>query len=157
MVAQLYPLYFEELVRYMASLLESRAAAEDVVQETFVRALEHEAQLERLGLPQCRAWLYRTAKRICIDRFRRQNRLPPPDLERAAEDDLSHQTVAELVALLPEHERALFLLNVFEGYTAKELAELFGLQAPTVRQRLCSARARLRRLWYATQERSGGS
>lgn len=156
MVAQLYPLYFEELVRYLTGMLENRAAAEDVAQETFLRALEHEERLAQLDLPQCRAWLYRTAKRICIDRFRRQGRMPQLDMERAAEDDLSRQMVAELVALLPEHERTLFILSAFEGYTAKELAEQFGLKPSTVRQRLCSARARLRRLWCAAQERSGG-
>ena len=39
MVAQLYPLYFEELTRFLTGLLKSRAAAEDVAEETFLRAL----------------------------------------------------------------------------------------------------------------------
>lgn len=151
MIAQLYPLYFEELVRHLTGALGGRAAAEDVVQETFLRALEHAAELEDSTLPQCRAWLYRTAKRICIDRFRRQTRLPQLREELAAEDDLSRQMVAELVNLLPEHERALFTLRYFSGYSAAELAEQFDLKPATVRQRLCSARARLKR-WYAADE-----
>lgn len=151
MVAQLYPLYFEELVRYLTGMLGSRAAAEDVAQEAFLRALEHADVLAEMDLSRCRAWLYRTAKRICIDRFRRQSRAPELEAEPVAEDDLSRQMVAELIALLPEHERALFVLNAFQGYTAKELAEQFDLKPATVRQRLCSARARLRQ-WYAMGE-----
>ena len=61
MVAQLYPLYFEELTRFLTGLLKSRAAAEDVAQETFLRALEHADQLETYDRAACRAWLYRTA------------------------------------------------------------------------------------------------
>lgn len=62
--------------------------------------------------------------------------------------------VAELLGRLPPHEQALFVLSAFEGYTARELAELFGLRPDAVRQRLCSARARLRR-WWTEAERGG--
>ena len=118
MVEELYPLYFDELVRFLSGLLGGRAAAEDAAQETFLRALGHADQLAEMDGPACRAWLYRTAKRICID---------------------------------PPHEQALFVMNVFEGYAARDLDELFDLRPDAVRQRLCSARARLRR-WYAETE-----
>lgn len=71
--------------------------------------------------------------------------------ETVGEDDLSRVAVEELVGRLPPHEQALFVMNVFEGYAARDLAELFGLRPDAVRQRLCSARARLRR-WYAETE-----
>ena len=151
MVAQLYPLYFEELTRFLTGLLKSRAAAEDVAQETFLRALEHAEQFEAYDRAACRAWLYRTAKRICVDRFRRRSRAPLPEDGAFREDDHTGPEVAELIALLPAHERALFALNAFEGYSAKELADQFGLKPATVRQRLCSARARLRQ-WYGGTE-----
>lgn len=151
MVAQLYPLYFEELTRFLTGLLKSRAAAEDVAQETFLRALEHAEQFEAYDRAACRAWLYRTAKRICIDRFRRRSCAPLPEDGVFREDDHTGPEVAELIALLPAHERALFVLNAFESYSAKELADQFGLKPATVRQRLCSARARLRQ-WYGGTE-----
>ena len=151
MVAQLYPLYFEELTRFLTGLLKSRAAAEDVAQEAFLRALEHAEQFEAYDRAACRAWLYRTAKRICIDRFRRRSCAPLPEDGVFREDDHTGPEVAELIALLPAHERALFVLNAFESYSAKELADQFGLKPATVRQRLCSARARLRQ-WYGGTE-----
>ena len=146
MIEQLYPLYYDELVRFLTGLLHSRAAAEDAAQETFLRALSHAEQLMDMDRPACRAWLYRTAKRICIDRCRRARRAEPlteAAAEAAGEDDLSRVAVAELLGRLPPHEQALFVLSAFEGYTARELAELFGLRPDAVRQRLCSARARL--------------
>ena len=151
MVAQLYPLYFEELTRFLTGLLKSRAAAEDVAQETFLRALEHAEQFEAYDRAACRAWLYRTAKRICIDRFRRRSCAPLPEDGVFREDDRTGPEVAELLALLPAHERALYVLNAFESYSAKERADQFGLKPATVRQRLCSARARLRQ-WYGGTE-----
>lgn len=128
MIEQLYPLYYDELVRFLTGLLHSRAAAEDAAQETFLRALSHAEQLMDMDRPACRAWLYRTAKRICIDRCRRARRAEPlteAAAEAAGEDDLSRVAVAELLGRLPPHEQALFVLSAFEGYTARELAELF--------------------------------
>lgn len=125
MIEQLYPLYYDELVRFLTGLLHSRAAAEDAAQETFLRALSHAEQLMDMDRPACRAWLYRTAKRICIDRCRRARRAEPlteAAAEAAGEDDLSRVAVAELLGRLPPHEQALFVLSAFEGYTARELA-----------------------------------
>lgn len=99
MIEQLYPLYYDELVRFLTGLLHSRAAAEDAAQETFLRALSHAEQLMDMDRPACRAWLYRTAKRICIDRCRRARRAEPlteAAAEAAGEDDLSRVAVAHL-------------------------------------------------------------
>lgn len=62
MIAGLYRRYAPELVRYIRKYTEDQAAAEDIVQETFVRGMEHGSQLDMLEESQRRAWLYRTAK-----------------------------------------------------------------------------------------------
>ena len=48
MIAGLYRRYAPELVRYIRKYTEDQAAAEDIVQETFVRGMEHGSQLEML-------------------------------------------------------------------------------------------------------------
>ena len=48
MIAGLYRRYAPELVRYIRKYTEDQAAAEDIVQETFVRGMEHGSQLEVL-------------------------------------------------------------------------------------------------------------
>ena len=77
MIAGLYRRYAPELVRYIRKYTEDQAAAEDIVQETFVRGMEHGSQLDMLEESQRRAWLYRTTKNICIDRARRAQAEPP--------------------------------------------------------------------------------
>ena len=49
MVEELYAAFYDELLRYCASIARQQAAAEDLVQETYLRALGHLDSLEDLG------------------------------------------------------------------------------------------------------------
>lgn len=62
MIAGLYRRYAPELVRYIRKYTEDQAAAEDIVQETFVRGMEHGSQLE----PQDRAMFWLRYKESCF-------------------------------------------------------------------------------------------
>lgn len=150
-VHELYTSFRRELTAYAVSMAKNRDTAEDLVQETFLRALTHLEELQGLGEQQCRAWLYRTAKNLYIDQIRKLSREAPQDgelLEQASfEEDLTQGMVAQLVGRLPESERAIFILRYFEGYNARELGEIFSLPSATVRSRLASARGRLRS-WF---------
>ena len=112
MVEELYTDFYEQLLGWCTVQVHSRTAAEDLVQETFLRAMGHLEDLECLERAQRRAWLYRTAKNLAIDRARRQARETPAEEEQLAlagfEEDLSAVAVAQLVDRLPESERALF-------------------------------------------------
>lgn len=151
MVEELYTSYYDELVYYCTRLAKDGAAAEDLVQETYMRALTHLEDLQDLNRSQCRAWLYKTARRIYIDRVRKLARevcVEREQLDLASfEEDLSDVAVRQLVGRLPETERALFAMRYFEGYNATELGELFDLPPSTVRARLASARRKLLG-WY---------
>lgn len=145
MVAFLYGRYFRELVNYMIRSAGGKAAAEDIVQEAFLRALEHSDQLEKLDEKQGRAWLYRTAKNILIDRARRQKAEPVPDDPGIYSEDFSGTMVMQLCGYLEPQERAIFWLRYFEDYNASEIGELFGLRASTVRSKLLTARKKLQK------------
>lgn len=134
MIAGLYRRYAPELVRYIRKFTEDQAAAEDIVQETFVRGMEHGSQLEVLEESQRRAWLYRTAKNICIDRARRVQAEPPWEGETFQNDDLTRPMVMQLCGILEPQDRAMFWLRYFEDYTAAELGEMFGIPAATCSQ-----------------------
>ena len=76
------------------------------MQETFVRGMEHGSQLDMLEESQRRAWLYRTAKNICIDRARRAQAEPPWEGEAFQNDDLTKPMVMQLCEILePRTER----------------------------------------------------
>jgi len=140
---------YDSLLRYCQAMTEDWAAAEDLVQEAFLRALERLDELEELSPGQRRAWLRRTARNLFIDRCRKLSRESPhgeAGLELLPDEaDFTGAEVAELVGGLPEEERALFTLRYFQGYNATELGEMFSLPPGTVRSKLSAARARIRK------------
>lgn len=147
MVEALYTVFREPLLHYCVSVTDGDwAGAEDLVQETFLRAMGHLTDLEALSHVQQQTWLRRTALRLYIDKRRklRWETLAEEMLEQAPfRQDFSAAAVAQLVDRLPEDERTLFLLRYFRGYNAKELGALFSLPPSTVRSRLAAARKRL--------------
>ena len=151
MIEELYTVFREELLRYCQTMAQDHAAAEDLVQETYMRAMTHLEDLEDLNRGQRRSWLYKTARNLYIDRTRKLSRETPEAEETmpqaAFEEDFGEIAVQQMVGRLPESERALFILRYFQGYNASELGEVFRLPASTVRARLASARRKLLR-WY---------
>ena len=144
---ELYEQFYPRVLRFALSLTRERAEAEDVTQETFLRALGQLETLEVLSDAQRLSWLFRTAKNVFIDGKRRE-KLTPPEDEGEYSDDLSRFAVAGLVQRLPESERAIFCLRYFSGYDSKEIGERFALKPSTVRARLLSARVRLKKMYF---------
>ena len=149
MLESLYRTHRPWLVQWCTAMTGNPASAEDLVQDTFLRALEHLEDLEDLSQEQIRAWLRRTAKNRFIDLVRRAQREPAPDLEVLHQDDHTWPLVTALCAQLPPEEQALFTLRYFEGYNATELGDLFDLSPSTVRAQLASARRKLKLLYDA--------
>lgn len=141
---------YEGLLRYCTAMTDDWAGAEDLVQETFLRALTHLDDLEGLEAGQRRAWLRKTARNLFIDKCRKEARETPAEEEQlaltAVEEDFTAAEVAELLGRLPEEERALFTLRYFQGYNATELGRMFSLPPGTVRSKLSDARKRIRKL-----------
>lgn len=155
MFEQIYSLYYQELTKYFIKQVGNREEAEDVVQESFVRAMEHEEDLRDLQPPQIRAWLYRTAKHILIDRIRRRKAEPELNESGLTEEDYSEVMVMQLCEVLAPEDRAIFYLRYFEGYNASELAEMFGQTPSNIRTRLLTARGKLKQLYPELGKRTG--
>lgn len=147
-VQDLYIKFQKDLLIYCKTMTKSTSSAEDLVQETYLRAFTHWEDIEDLSAVQCRSWLCKTARNLFIDQTRKLSRETPAEEDTLAlasfEEDLSRAAVAQLIARLPEAERPLFTMRYFEGYNSKELGELFALPPATVRSRLASAKRRLR-------------
>lgn len=149
MIDKLYKDYYNKLLWYCINLSRNNISiAEDIVQETFMRALENAHILNDLTESQCRSWLYRTAKNIFIDKVRRMANEPMIEEPLFKEDDLSKILVSQLCARLPEKERALFWMRYIEGYTSTELGEMFNLPSSTIRSRLSSARKKMSKIYF---------
>jgi len=141
------------LYRVAFSVVRSAAEAEDIVQETFLRALQHRETLARVE--SVRAWLLRVLWNLALDRTRRvlpvqlneslslailSNELPADQrLSHAA--DLAHVLAA--LDRLPKLERAVLLLAAFEDLTVAEIATTLNKSPSSVRSLTFRARAHL--------------
>lgn len=74
MLEELFCAHRAELTAYCRGLCRSDAAAQDMVQEVFLRAWQNIGTLQDLGPSQRRAWLYRTARNLFVDAMRRAAR-----------------------------------------------------------------------------------
>ncbi|MCX7624212.1 MAG: sigma-70 family RNA polymerase sigma factor [Thermomicrobium sp.] len=139
-------------------LLGDRDAAEDIVQEAFVRAY---FGLDRFRGTNFRAWVLRIAHNAALDHLRAARRHPRVPLERAPEpardveaspgvEHTGLQAALEAaLALLPPDQRAVVLLVDVEGLPYDEVAEVLEIPVGTVKSRLARARVRLRQLLEA--------
>lgn len=153
MIALLYECYFKELLYYASRMTTQRSAAEDLVQETFMRALEHSAQLQGLDQKQCRAWLYRTVRNLFIDKIRKEAAMPLSEEKTTTEEDFTGVEVEQICGLLEAEERELFMKRYFEGYDATRLGEMYDMPPSTVRAKLAGARKKLRTAYPELNDR----
>lgn len=147
---ELYAQHFEALAAFCTMLCRDAEKGRDLVQETFVRALEHEEQLAQLSDRERRAWLYRTAKNLFMDEARRNTRLLKRQQmlyegEGYEESGYTQTEVSMLLLRLPPDVRTMFRMRYFDGYSATELGEIFHLPPATVRTKLSRAKQLLQK------------
>ena len=145
------------------SVLRNAHDAEDVVQETFLRVVRHQAELSEVREPK--AWLARIAWRIAVDRRRNQPEMvADPDAllaqlhatgmsaeQMVARDELK-RLVEMLIAALPPELREPLQLSTVEEMSAGEIAAVVGIPEATVRTRLFRARQILKEKLAALME-----
>jgi len=150
--APLVERYWDRLYRWLFHLTRNRHAAEDLTQETFLKAL---AALNsfRPG-SNFQAWVFRIGHNNFVNRKRaeRRTRGPlPEDLpapltglgEASTEWRESLDLVNRAVAALPEDFRSALLLRVEEGLSFREVAKVMGITEETARWRVFKARQKL--------------
>ncbi|GAA4215805.1 sigma-70 family RNA polymerase sigma factor [Actinocatenispora rupis] len=142
---ELYAANAPVLVSFLLRLTNGdRHKAEDIVQETLVRAWRHPEARSADGR-WSRAWLFTVARRIAIDHIRAVQARPPelPD-ERidgfaVSGDELDRlldaREVRAALAALPERLRTAVVAIYFQQYSVTEAAELLGVPPGTVKSR----------------------
>jgi RNA polymerase sigma-70 factor (ECF subfamily) len=143
------------IVQVAANILRDANEAEDVAQDSFLRAFREISRLkEDRAFP---GYLYRICVRACMDRLR--NRKPSFEVldVPVASPGSSVETkvlVERLLNLLSPEMRATLVLREMEQFSYDEVAEATGVPVGTVRSRLHVARERFRQLWL---DANGGS
>lgn len=148
-VSSLFELHANGVYRLALAMLREPEAAQDAVQDTFTRLIEHLRDHGPLTNP--RGWLYTVAAHACRDRQRRLGRWLPwlseRDTRRASEtpdrlDDT--QSVLDAIRVLPSRDRLLIALRA-QGLSYREIADAAGIRITSVGQLLTRALSRLQR------------
>ena len=146
MMRVLYDEHAAALWRYAVRLTGDQARAEDVVQETLLRAWQHPevtADAER----SARAWLFTVARNLVIDEkrsARSRNESSTPDLERvgdrAGPDEvdsaLDRLLLGEALSQLSAEHRAVLKRSYYQGWTTAQIAADLQIAEGTVKSRL---------------------
>ncbi len=152
-LADAYP----RILRYVRSLVRNQAEAEDLTQETFLRAYRSRDALRNpaAGL----TWLYRIATHVSVDRLRQRPRQlveldaalqesepadRAPALQQVIEQGEMSACVQSYLAGLPDGHRGVILLHDLHELSGPQIAEMLDVSLATVKIRLHRARLKLR-------------
>ena len=133
----------DKLFRIAIAIMGSKADAEDMLQDAFLKLLEKQPHFES---PEHEtAWLIRVAVNLCKSRLRShwwKKSVPLLDDYPAQNDE--QQDIIHTVLSLPSKYRIVIHLFYYEGYSTKEIAEITKQKESTVREQLTRARRMLK-------------
>lgn len=136
--------YSNMLYRICVVMLGNEADAQDAVQDTFCRYLEHNKEFT--DKEHEKAWLITVATNRCLDMQRLRLRHPKVDLEKITasyEAPDYNEVLTELIKLPPSIKSAVYL-HYIEGYKLTEVSEIMGISSNAVKKRLQRGRKMLK-------------
>lgn len=152
----LYDRHHRAVFHFLLRFVGDRQAAEDLLQETFLRVFAHREEYQPRAA--FKAWLFTIARNLVLDQLRRQRGSPEGEealetvadpgatpLEQAAARELGERLQAAVLKLSPT-EREVLLLGRFAGLSHEEITEVTGASLGAVRVALFRALQRLRTL-----------
>ncbi len=164
-LTELFENYADPIFRLALQLLGDPASAEDIVQETFISAINHRESFE--GRSKISSWLYRIAYNAALGRLRARQEEPLPEdepdddnsipiprsliewtmtPEQMQADSEAADYLQEAVQSLPMKYRVVFFLRDMEDQSTEQTAEILGLTVAAVKVRLHRARFALREM-----------
>jgi RNA polymerase sigma-70 factor (ECF subfamily) len=149
-LAELVARYHAPLLHFLYRMTADQQAAEDMVQDTFMRLLTYEGEAPR----RFKSWLFAVARNRAYDTFRsaaytRETTLAPeaeaelptarPGAETLAERQANREAVAGILQALQPHHREALVLRFYHDLSLKEIAEITDCPLGTVKSRLYHA------------------
>jgi len=159
---QLLDRHLDAIHAYLYRMTGSRADAEDLAQETFLRVWRKASTFEP-GRVKVTTWLHTIAHNLCIDTFRRNRPTHGEDESLEADDTADPERRAsgsELAALLeqaitalPDNQRSAILLCQVQGFSNAQAARILGVNVRALESLLARARRTLRESLTGTGDR----
>jgi RNA polymerase sigma-70 factor, ECF subfamily len=164
--ASVFERFRDPIYRYILRLVHQPMEAEDLTQETFLRAYQH---LSDLQTPEAlRSWLYRIATHVCYDRFRqtayriesqsldeeeRQAAIledhlleesNEPTIEQVIDREEMSACIQSYIGRLADDYRITILLHDLHGMTCSEISQILSCSLEVTKIRLFRARQKLK-------------
>lgn len=153
----LYRQYMKALYYYLYKMCGNAELAEDLVQETFVRAT---ISLQNADAGNAKAWLFQVARNTYLDEWRKAERrrnnpifqlfLKPKDMhspygvpEHELMDQENKYIIETLLAQLPEKYRTVYILREDENFSYREISQLLNISEENVKVLLHRARKKM--------------
>lgn len=155
-IQKLYEIYINDVYRYLLSLCKDKSLAEDLTQDTFMKAY---AALDSSPPEALKSWLIKIAYHTFIDYTRRSKKIRYEEPEyflaipqgNSAESEFKRRMDKEelldkLEQLKPLQKRAIILCDL-KGYSYKEAASILFIKENTLKSHIFRGRGRLRQLY----------
>ncbi len=159
---EIYDTYHAEVHRFIQAIVRDAWAADDLVQETFLRVLK---KIDTLKEPsKLRAWIYSIALNLCRDHLRSRSGRPqevapylesvqlmeqmpaPSSTETALAHHQMNACIQRKIEMLPESLRTVLWLFDVNGMPQNEIAQVLGISVENVKVRLHRARKSLKKI-----------
>ncbi len=160
-VNELIAMYYPEILRYCLWHAPNRSLAEDITQETFLKAVRYFDRYTHKG--SLKPFLYQIAKNTCIDMYRKNSlsavsfddaAIDIPYLEPGFGEIRSDMALRQLISGLPASSQEILLLRFGHDLTIREIAKTVNLPPRTVQSRL---RAALKKIRKDLEQEEGGT
>lgn len=142
-----------DIVNFHYRLVGNRFEAEDLAQETFIKAYKRFDTIEEMS--KVKSWLFRIARNTTIDFFRRNKNYSIPldslilenyvratavDYRQEVMDKEVSQELQKSLSVLTKEDQTIVKLLYYEGFSYKEICNLLGINQNTLKSRLHRAR-----------------
>jgi RNA polymerase sigma-70 factor (ECF subfamily) len=155
-IADLFEAYYNKVVRYIYIRISDQPEAEDLAGEVFLKALKSMGSY-RGSAEQLRFWIFKIARNIVIDHYRKMSKRRTVNLEdveiadgsnveEMAERRLQVGELTKAMDQLTQAQREVIGLRFFAGLSSAETAQVLGKSSGAVREMQCDAIQRLRKL-----------
>jgi RNA polymerase sigma-70 factor, ECF subfamily len=144
--------HLPSLSGYVMRMMANAAEAEDIIQETFIRLWTHGYRY-RPGSAKLTTWLHNIAHNLCIDYFRKHNRLvdisdePDEEIPGPENNYAQHglkKDIQDAMMAIPERQRSAIIMCHYQGLSNKDAAIVLGITVDALESLMVRGRKKLR-------------